>query len=199
MTETMEEVLTQHQLSVVWQDQDGAGITCMCGADVPTEITRNEIDTQWLAAHQADALNAAGFGPLREAQEHAWNEGAATAGLGWDENRETEFEVRNPYHADARTKRTGQLMKNAVIRRKNLMAYRGRALLTKRPAPKKVFTAAELDEMPQGSIVIDEMSTLARQIGKGLWFAAGDEYTSEELTQGWLKLPANVLRFGSTG
>lgn len=48
--------LERHQLSVAWDDEDGSGITCLCGQDIPTEAERGEIDMDALAAHQTVEL-----------------------------------------------------------------------------------------------------------------------------------------------
>lgn len=67
---------------------DGCGAAFPWG-DLPTH----------LAAHQAAALSAAGFGPVREARAEAWDQGMADmlklqkAGPG--------YEIGNPYRKDA--------------------------------------------------------------------------------------------------
>ena len=59
--------------------------------------------------------------------------------------------------------------------------------------PRIITTAEELDDLPETSVVLDPMGTVALQVGRGLWTMGGDEYTSEELIADWLVLPATVL------
>lgn len=92
---TMAEVLAEHQLCAAWEDDAGRAIICTCGVDLPTEPLRGEIDMTFLAAHQADALTSAGYGPMNavavvhvahdteahdtEAHARSFNEGYETA------------------------------------------------------------------------------------------------------------------------
>lgn len=69
MAKTMAEVLAEHQLSVAWESGDDRAITCLCGLDLPSEDVRGEIDMQFLAAHQAAALTAAGYGLVADFRE----------------------------------------------------------------------------------------------------------------------------------
>lgn len=65
----MAAVLAGHQLCATWEDEAGRAIICTCGIELPTEPERGEIDLTFLAAHQAAALSAAGFGPVQEAPD----------------------------------------------------------------------------------------------------------------------------------
>jgi len=75
---TMAEVLAEHQLCAAWEDDAGRAIICTCGADLPTEPLRGEIDMTFLASHQAEVLAAAGYGPVREAAAEALRDAADT-------------------------------------------------------------------------------------------------------------------------
>lgn len=65
--------LERHQLCVAWEDADQAGITCLCGQDIPLEKERREIDMDALAAHQTveldDVILAIKAEALREAAQ----------------------------------------------------------------------------------------------------------------------------------
>ena len=71
----MADVLAGHQLCAAWEDEAGRALICTCGVELPTEPERGEIDMTFLAAHQAAALSAAGFGPVREGRAEAWDHG----------------------------------------------------------------------------------------------------------------------------
>jgi hypothetical protein len=58
--------------------------------------------------------------------------------------------------------------------------------------PRTITTVAELDALPENSVVLDGMGTVALQIGAGLWSMDGYEYTSVELVADSI-LPATVL------
>jgi len=60
----MADVLEQHG---IW-GYNGSEIACQCNH-------RNWISGAGYAAHQAAALSAAGFGPVREAKREAWDHG----------------------------------------------------------------------------------------------------------------------------
>jgi len=59
--------------------------------------------------------------------------------------------------------------------------------------PRTITTVAELDDLPEGAVVLDPLETVAICIGRGLWTMGGDEYTAEELADDWLTFPATVL------
>lgn len=55
MSRSMAEVLKAHQLFAEWEE-------CLCGLDVPFDEQSGEADLAFLAAHQAEMLEAEGFG-----------------------------------------------------------------------------------------------------------------------------------------
>ena len=68
---TMAEVLAQHEDCAF----SASGIlVCACGIALQPQEVMDDMAN--LAAHQADALTAAGYGPVGEAQNYALNEAA---------------------------------------------------------------------------------------------------------------------------
>jgi hypothetical protein len=62
---TMAEVLSEHSI----YGFNGSEVSCFCRDRGPWFTIRE------YSAHQADALTAAGFGPVKAAQSDAWDEG----------------------------------------------------------------------------------------------------------------------------
>lgn len=94
----MADVLAEHEDCAF----SASGIlVCVCGVALePQEVLE---DLSNLAAHQAAMLTAAGFGPVREAQAEAWEEGVQAGHDGMI----GKFH-KNPYRARAVTVRGGE-------------------------------------------------------------------------------------------
>jgi len=67
---TMAEVLAGHR-EIAWNHQTGQAICADCDADLGPLTADIEVQDQWFLEHQAAALFAAGFGPVREAAAEA--------------------------------------------------------------------------------------------------------------------------------
>jgi hypothetical protein len=75
---TMAEVIQSHHMSHSDWDENQFAILCHCGMEVVGEDDGEESYQQeeaLYAGHLADALTAAGFGPVKAAQAEAWDEG----------------------------------------------------------------------------------------------------------------------------
>jgi len=88
---TMQDVLRAHWSASTHTDREPSVDKCDgCGAVLREWGDDSDMPAQ-LAAHQAAALSAAGFGPVQEARAEAWAEG-----------RESGFwKINNPYRTEA--------------------------------------------------------------------------------------------------
>jgi hypothetical protein len=80
----MQEVLEEHHFSHADWDERQFAVICHCGMDIAGEDDGEEAYLQeeaLYAGHLADSLTAAGFGPVKAAQELAWAKGATSAGM----------------------------------------------------------------------------------------------------------------------
>jgi len=57
--------------------------------------------------------------------------------------------------------------------------------------PRMITTVAELDDLPQGSVVLDPLEAVAICIGRGLWTMGGDEYTGRRTRRRLVDIPGN--------
>lgn len=96
----MADVLNAHEMDYTY---DGKQTGCSCGHWQARGPVSAHAD---LAAHQAAALSAAGFGPVQEAQEVAWAAGydKGTDLAAWAISNRTDMDrpdTTNPYRTEA--------------------------------------------------------------------------------------------------
>ena len=72
---TMAEVIAAHR-DIAWNHETKRSICGGCEADFGPMTAHMEQQDAWLIAHQADALSAAGFGPVQEARAQALRDAA---------------------------------------------------------------------------------------------------------------------------